>query len=309
MSFVTALRTSRLPEKPWQTGEVWRLVGCVIIGILLGAAVATAIRYFETPETSSLAKFLTLIVPAFAAYMAAIIMLSRPWSDPPELIKLIVLIGFIQGGLFLTWGATRMIKGDVELKNPIIAMVLAVLCFQGLALLLVHFFLHRHLTNWLEGFGLDFHPGHSLLLGVGVGILIVYPVLLLNDLCFHLFERFALHPQEQPAVEILRGAETLLSRVATCIATDFLAPIGEEVVFRGVLYPWAKRTFSQTIALWGTAILFGAIHVNLSSFIPLTILALVLVWLYEYTGNLLAPIAVHVVFNGTNFIALFFQQK
>ena len=29
----------------------------------------------------------------------------------------------------------------------------------------------------------------------------------------------------------------------------------------------------------------------------------------EYTGNLLTPIAVHCVFNGANFIALFFQQK
>jgi hypothetical protein len=107
----------------------------------------------------------------------------------------------------------------------------------------------------------------------------------------------------------LRHTETILSRAASGIATVILAPIGEEVIFRGVLYPWAKRKFSPAIALWGTAVLFGAIHVNLSSFIPLTVLALVLVWLYEYTGNLLAPIAVHVVFNGANFIALFFQQK
>jgi len=309
MSFVAAIRTSRLPEKPWQTGDVWRLVGCVIIGILMSAATATTIRYFETPETSPLSKFLALIAPAFIAYVAAIVMLARPWSDEPELIKLIVLIALIQGGLLLTWAATKLIKGDAELKNPVIAMVIAVLSFQGLALMLTHFFLRRHLTNWIEGFGLNLYPVQSLLLGVGIGILVVYPVLLLNDLCFHLFERFALHPQEQPAVEILRGAESILSRVATCIATVFLAPVGEEVIFRGVLYPWTKRTFSQPIALWGTAILFGAIHLNLSSFIPLTVLALLLVWLYEYTGNLLAPIAVHVVFNGTNFIALFFQQK
>src|SRR6185312_6169638 len=100
-----------------------------------------------------------------------------------------------------------------------------------------------------------------------------------------------LHPQQQQAVEILRHTETLLSRVVSGIATVLLAPVGEEVVFRGILYPWAKRKFSPAIALWGTAIVFGAIHLNLSSFIPLTILALVLVWLYEYTGNLLAPIA------------------
>jgi uncharacterized protein len=309
MSFVTALRTSQLPEKPWQTGDVWRLVGCVIIGIMMGGLAAMAIHYFEIPETSSPAKFLALVIAAFVSYLAAIVMLSRPWPEDPDVVRLIVLIALIQGGVFLTWGASKLIKGDMELKNPIITMVIAVLAFQGLALLLVHFFLRRHLTNWIEGFGLNIHPGQSILIGIGVGILVVYPVLLLNELCFHLFERLTLHPQEQQAVEILRGAESLLGRAASGIATVFLAPIGEEVVFRGILYPWAKRRFSQPIALWGTAILFGAIHLNLSSFIPLTILALVLVWLYEYTGNLLAPIAVHVVFNGTNFIALFFQQK
>jgi len=310
MSFANALKTSHLPEKPWQTGPVVRLVISVIIGIMIGAILATVIRYFETPETSSLFEFLALAAGAFVSFVVAIVMLARSWpNDEMDVTKLILLIGFIYAGISLTWFASRLIKGNMELQNPVITMVIAVLSFQGLALVLVHFFLHRHFTNWLEGFGLNLHPGQSLLIGIGVGILVVYPVLLLNDLCFHLFERLTLHPQEQQAVEILRGAESLLGRVASGIATVFLAPIGEEVVFRGILYPWAKRKFSQPIALWGTAILFGAIHANLSSFIPLTLLAAVLVWLYEYTGNLLAPIAVHVVFNGTNFIALFFQQK
>lgn len=309
MSFVSTLRTSQLPEKPWQTGEVWRLIGSIVLGIMMGGVVATALRYFETPETSSLSAFLALVAGAFVSYAAVIVLLSRPWPDDPSVVKLIVLFVLIQGGFLLTWTATRLIKGDLALKNPIINMVIAVLSFQGLALLLVHFFLRRHSTGWLEGFGLNLHPGQSLLIGIGVGILVVYPVLQLNALCFQLFERLTLHPQEQPAVEILRHTEAFLSRAASGIATVVLAPVGEEIIFRGVLYPWAKRKFSPSIALWGTAILFGAIHVNLSSFLPLTVLALVLVWLYEYTGNLLAPIAVHIVFNGANFIALFYQQK
>jgi len=310
MSFAGALRTSQLPEKPWQTGPVVRLVISVVIGIMMGAVAATVVRYFETPETSSRVEFLALTAVALVSYVSAIVMLSRPWpNDEMDVTKLIVLISLIYVGISLTWWSGRLIKGNLELRNPIITMVIAVLSFQGLALFLVQFFLRQHFTNWLEGFGLNLDPGQSLLIGIGIGILVVYPVLLLNDLCFHLFERLTLHPQEQQAVEILRGAESLLGRAASGIATVLLAPLGEEVIFRGILYPWAKRRFSQPIALWGTAILFGAIHANLSSFLPLTILALVLVWLYEYTGNLLAPIAVHVVFNGTNFIALFFQQK
>src|SRR5207253_10968514 len=108
--------------------------------------------------------------------------------------------------------------------------------------------------------------------------LVLYPVLRLNELCFQLFDKLTLHPQEQQTVEILRHAESLFGRVTSGIATILIAPIGEEVIFRGILYPLAKRRFSQPLAWWGTAILFGAIHLNLSSFIPLTLLAVLLVW-------------------------------
>lgn len=309
MSFASALSTHRLPEKPWRTGAVVRFLVCVIIGILIGAVVAEVIRFFQTTHTSHVDEFLALAAAAFASYVAAMVLLSRPWPAEPEVVRLVVLLALIYLGFFFTWASGRLIKGDPELRNPVIAMLIAVLAFQGVALLVVPFFLRQHSTGWSEGFGLNLHPGQSLMIGIGVGILVLYPVLLLNDLCFHLFDKLTLHPQEQPTVEILRHADTLLGRVAAGIATVLIAPVGEEIIFRGVLYPWAKRKFSQQAALWGTAILFGAIHANLSSFLPLTLLAVVLVGLYEYTGNLLAPIAVHLVFNGANFVALFYQQK
>ncbi len=93
------------------------------------------------------------------------------------------------------------------------------------------------------------------------------------------------------------------------IATILIAPLGEEIIFRGILYPAIKRTGRPQLALWSTALLFGAIHANLASFVPLTLLAVVLVGLYEYTGNLLACFAVHGLFNAVNFVALYLQQK
>jgi len=271
--------------------------------------VAAVIRFFQTTHTSRVDEFLALAGAAFASYVAAIVLLSRPWPAEPEVARLVILLALIYCGFFFTWAASHLIKGDPELKNPVVAMCIAVLAFQGLALLLVPFFLRQHLTGWFEGFGLNLYPGQSLLIGIGVGILVLYPILRLNELCFELFDKLTLHPQEQQTVEILRHADTLLGRAASGIATVLIAPIGEEIIFRGILYPWAKRRFSQQVALWGTAIFFGVIHANLSSFLPLTLLAVILVGLYEYTGNLLAPIAVHFVFNGANFVALFYQQK
>jgi len=42
------------------------------------------------------------------------------------------------------------------------------------------------------------------------------------------------------------------------------------------LYPWIKQSGFPRLALWGTAILFAAIHFNLATFIPLAALALML---------------------------------
>ena len=51
------------------------------------------------------------------------------------------------------------------------------------------------------------------------------------------------------------------------------------------------------MALWGSAVFFGLIHVNAAAFLPLTLFGLVLAWLYERTGNLLASITAHALFN------------
>ena len=82
-------------------------------------------------------------------------------------------------------------------------------------------------------------------------------------------------------------------------------PPAEEMLFRGILYPWVKQRGYPRLALFGTSIAFAAIHMNLSIFISLTLLALVLVWLYERTRNLLAPITAHACFNAVNFAILY----
>jgi hypothetical protein len=58
------------------------------------------------------------------------------------------------------------------------------------------------------------------------------------------------------------------------------------------------------LALWSTSLVFAAIHGNLSAFVPLVVLAVVLALLYEYTDNLLAPITAHATFNAVNLLAL-----
>lgn len=107
---------------------------------------------------------------------------------------------------------------------------------------------------------------------------------------------------QQVSVKILQtvdyGSFALMAVVA-CIG----APLSEEIVFRGYLYPAMKRFSNIPIATIFTGLLFGAVHMNLLSLIPLAIFGMVLAIIYEISGSLWAPIAAHVLFNSATVLA------
>ena len=104
-------------------------------------------------------------------------------------------------------------------------------------------------------------------------------------------------------------ADTLDSRVYFVVFSILIAPVAEEILFRGVLYPAIKQFGFPRSALWGTAVLFAAIHVNVPIFLPLLALGLALALLYEATNNLLATITAHGLFNAVNILVFYWNQN
>ena len=120
---------------------------------------------------------------------------------------------------------------------------------------------------------------------------------------------FHIAPQEQSVVHTLRTTASWTYRVCLGVTTILLVPLAEELLFRGVIYPTVKQSGYPRLALWGTSLVFGAIHLDLAILVPLTFLAVALTLLYERTNNLLAPITVHSLFNAANFGLLYQQEK
>ena len=85
-------------------------------------------------------------------------------------------------------------------------------------------------------------------------------------------------------------------------AAVVMAPIAEEIVFRGILYPSIKQLGFPRAALWATSLTFALIHGNRMTVLPFTLLALVLTFVYERTNNLLSSMAMHAFFNLVNFL-------
>ncbi len=88
-----------------------------------------------------------------------------------------------------------------------------------------------------------------------------------------------------------------------------IAPVAEEFIFRGMLFPFVKQLGFPKLAWFGVSALFALIHLNAPTFVPLFVFALALTWLYEWTDNLLAPITAHALFNAANFAVLLWQIR
>ena len=86
--------------------------------------------------------------------------------------------------------------------------------------------------------------------------------------------------------------------------------IGEELLFRGViqrhLQGWTKNGH---VAVWVTAIVFSAVHLEFFGFLPRFILGLMLGYLYLYTRNLWVPVFAHFVNNASSIIIFYLHYN
>jgi membrane protease YdiL (CAAX protease family) len=87
------------------------------------------------------------------------------------------------------------------------------------------------------------------------------------------------------------------------IYTVIVAPICEELVFRGLMLSALKGKAPKWAGIIAVATVFGLIHSFPIGFIYAFSLGVLLGWLYYYTGSLLPCIIVHALFNATNYLS------
>lgn len=98
-------------------------------------------------------------------------------------------------------------------------------------------------------------------------------------------------------------------RAAVIAMAVIVAPVAEEVLFRGYFYGVIRRFGGRVPAILISSLLFAAIHVHLPSFPGLAVLAMILCLLYERTGSLWAPITMHSLFNASTIAALLLRPE
>ncbi len=88
------------------------------------------------------------------------------------------------------------------------------------------------------------------------------------------------------------------------LATVIIGPIAEELTFRGLVQRRARIWLKPGTAIVISSLIFGLAHMNMIQLIYAFGIGLLLGYLYEKSGNLIAPILAHMAANAVT-IAIF----
>jgi membrane protease YdiL (CAAX protease family) len=152
--------------------------------------------------------------------------------------------------------------------------------------------------------------------GVTIGLIgaliVVPPLFLLSGLIEIIYQHVHFrHPTEHPLLKVLGERPNALVEAAIVIGACVIAPLWEEILFRGQLQTLLKRAIDWTsrsrssarFAQWSAILLTSGLFMMLHpvwSWPVIFVLAVCLGYAYERTGNLWACIALHAAFNSVN---------
>lgn len=230
--------------------------------------------------------------------------LSRPYGAP----DLLVLAGI--GLLFIVSIEPHSAGtgGDKAINDStlIIGMLFHLTVCAGL---LLYLFQVRGL-NPAELFGLQHLHWRSLAVTAGVfTMIILISVNMVSAISTTWLQNFwpVLDPQE--TVKAFQQSDGIGFKILVIFMAVVIAPLAEEILFRGFVYGVLKRYTDAPFAALSSSLMFAIIHLHVGSLLPLWMLAVLFCLAYEITGCLLVPMMLHATFNAVSIIAMLFVDK
>ncbi|MEK6764803.1 MAG: type II CAAX endopeptidase family protein [Planctomycetota bacterium] len=128
--------------------------------------------------------------------------------------------------------------------------------------------------------------------------LIVLPVIIITGVVVDFVLRmFGIAPEQQDIINKILNEDSFGVLTFMFFFGMLAAPVVEELLFRGFLQSAVRTTFGKLKAILISGFLFALIHLNAHVFLQIFILGLLLAYLFEKTGSLIAPITVHICHN------------
>jgi membrane protease YdiL (CAAX protease family) len=248
--------------------------------------------------------------------------LRVPWTGADLWIFLVIYIGinFVLGIIVLIGGAAVIHKPFTDLtKDPVAFPVIAVITqvIISIATILYFWILVRikrpqSSAQPREGYWrtMGFRPlgpaGTTfgrvllcLLAGTVVSVAVAFSSSLMG---------------KQPPTSMDALFQTRLALVLLMCFGVLVAPLVEEMMFRGFIYPVVARRFGIIASVLFTGILFGSFHAlqlwpAKGLILLLMGVGVVFTWVRARAQTVVASLLMHIAYNGTIFAALLYQTK
>jgi len=198
-----------------------------------------------------------------------------------------------------------------------------ILCLSSILTMAVIIYLaDTHFARRLKGFGLDLKTIPRDFFAAIVTLLTIWPLLVLMIMLTIFFGKLILgqdfEMQYHQELELITAYRQLPLRILIVIATTVIAPVLEELLFRG-MFQTMIRSFllglqsrhsscpprqSAWLSIVITAFLFATIHQQAGHWPTIFILGMSLGYAYEKSGSLFRPIFIHSLFNATSIITV-----
>ena len=138
-------------------------------------------------------------------------------------------------------------------------------------------------------------PRATFLRNAGAGLLVTWAALPIIFGLFWILQKLGM-PQVQDQIKLIRDREP--GWITMVIVAVVVAPLAEEVGYRGLLYPALRRLSGPTVALVTSSVAFGLAHVSPPTvWAPLAIFGAFLAYLVESTGSIVPCVVAHMAFN------------
>lgn len=121
-------------------------------------------------------------------------------------------------------------------------------------------------------------------------------------------KEFGVPSEQQEIIKRVLEEESLAVLIFMFFFGILAAPVIEELLFRGFIQPAVRASFGKLKAILISGLLFATVHLNAYVFLQIFILGLLLSYLFEKTGSLIAPITVH-IFHNTATLAFLISFK
>jgi membrane protease YdiL (CAAX protease family) len=209
------------------------------------------------------------------------------------------LIGITVFAFILIWSGST----PEDLMNPSVPQTLGLAGLEAFALIcgIYLFGIRRRGLGWSA---VGMRPvSASWILIASVATLIAIPIVSIVTILAY----FALgQPLDNPQLEfLLPEGLTAIDALAMLILAGFAAPLGEELLFRGLLYSMLRERWGIWIGVLVSSFLFGLIHGNLAVSLTGFLLGILTAVVFEYSKSLWTAVLVHSLNNSLRIALLY----